>query len=96
MIFGFSFIVFGFIVMVYELYVGRPPFGISVHAVLISVGPTWHPAVPSNSMDGSVYYPDCMLPNVDRCYGMLVGLYPYNIRQLTLTRQRSTLARIDT
>ena len=61
-IFGFCFIVFGPNVMVYELYVGHPPCGISVHPVSISAGPTWHPAVSSNSMDGSIYYPDCMLP----------------------------------
>jgi len=60
--FGCCFIVFGPNVMVYELYVGHPPCGISVHPVSISAGPTWHPAVSSNSMDGSIYYPDCMLP----------------------------------
>ena len=42
--------------------VGDPHCGISVHTVSISAGPTWHPAVSSNNMDGSIYYPDCMLP----------------------------------
>ena len=69
--------------MVDELYVGRPPCGISVHPRLDFGWSDMASGCVKQQYGWIDLLPRLHVTNVDRCYGMFVGLYPHNIEQLT-------------